>query len=154
MVRPLLGGNMFPRVMLLGAALLLASCSAPKEWVAAAEAQKKAQLEAAKIPEVQLTAAQLAALTVTRERLRVAWVRAGIQKEDGKIFACAVLAGGKDTFWTKQSVAVITGTFEQDGSFSNKYNILIGEQDPIGNCQRKGFDPPVRVERSVTMIRI
>jgi hypothetical protein len=140
-------------IPLLIACAALAGCSMPKEWVAEMEAKKKAQLEAAKIPEVQLTPAQLAALTVTRDRMTVAWVRAGIQKEDGKTFACAVLTAGQNTFWTKKSVVVITGTFEPDGSFSNKYNILIGEQDPIGNCRRKGFDPPVHTTTTYTVVR-
>jgi len=144
---------MFRIIALLSAGLALAGCSLPKEWVAEMEAKRQAELEAAKIPEVQLTPAQLVALTVTRERLRVAWVRAGIQKEDGKTFACAVLVGSKNAFTGKEGVAVVTGTFEPDGSFSNKYNIFIGEQDPIGNCRRKGFDPPVRVERHVTVVR-
>ena len=137
---------MFRVVVIVTSALILTGCSELAKQ--AREAQRKS-IEEAKIPEVQLTPAQVAALTVTRERLKVVWVRAGRQKEDGKTFACAVLAPITSPAWgNKDSVAVITGTFEPDGSFSNKYNIVIGEQDPIGNCHRKGFDPPVHTVRT------
>ena len=97
---------MFRIIACLSAGLALAGCANLEKMAAEGRAIQKAQIEAAKIPEVQLTPAQLAALTVTREGARVAWVRAGIQKEDGKTFACVVLASGQNTFWTKESIGV------------------------------------------------
>jgi hypothetical protein len=152
MVQQTEGGGMFRFAVIVAAAMILAGCS---ELARQAQEAKRKEIEAAKIPEVKLTPAQVAALTVTRERMRVVWVGAGLQKEDGKTFACAVLAPiNPPALGNKDSVAVITGTFEPDGSFSNKYNIIIGEQDPIGNCQRKGFDPPVRTVRTYSTMTI
>ncbi len=142
---------MFRFIGVAALATMLASCAQLHQQ--AMEAKRKA-LEEASIPEVKLTPAQVAALTVTREHSKVVWVRAGIQKEDGKTFACVVLARIVPSASNKDQVEVITGTFEPDGSFSNRYNIIIGEQHPIQNCQSRGFDPPVREVRHVSVVTI
>ena len=142
---------MFRFVGVVAIAMALTGCTELAQR--AMEAKRKA-IEEARIPEVKLTPAQVAALTVTREHSRVVWVRAGIQKEDGKTFACVVLASKNPSAGQEDRVYVITGTFEPDGSFSNRYNIIIGEQHPIQNCESHGFQPPVREVRSVSVVPI
>jgi hypothetical protein len=114
-------------------------------------------LDANKIPEVQLTPEQIAALTakiphIHRAEMQVAWVGAGRQN-DGTIFVCYVTKA-PDLFRLKDYIGVHTGTFEADGSFKPSAVPLLGEGNPVQNCWAKGFSPPVRQNVTVVPMRI
>jgi hypothetical protein len=144
---------MFRIVSILIAATALAGCGGGAEF----RARHQAMLDANKIPEVQLTPEQIAALKansahIRKDLVQIAWVGAGRQN-DGTIFVCYVTKA-PDLFHLKDTILVSTGTFQADGSYKSSAVPLLGEGNPVQNCWAKGFSPPVRQDVTVVPMRI
>lgn len=151
--RSVLWGRMFRTIPILIATAALAACGGGAEL----RARHQAMVDANKIPEVQLTPEQIATLKANSEHLRkdlvqVAWVGAGRQN-DGTIFVCYVTKA-PDLLHLKDTILVATGIFQADGSYKPSAVPLLGEGNPVVNCQAKGFSPPVRQNVTVVPMRI
>lgn len=140
---------MFRVISILIAATALAGCGGGAEI----RARQQAMIDANKIPEVQLTPEQIATLKANSAHMRkdlvqIAWVGAGRQN-DGTIFVCYVTKA-PDLLHLKDTILVATGVFQIDGSYKPSSVPLLGEGNPVVNCQLKGFSPPVR--QNVTVV--
>jgi hypothetical protein len=119
------------------------SSQALREARAEREAKIKAQVEAAKIPAVRLSEAQIASLRENAPNDQILWYGAGRQS-DGTIFVCLV-TGGKNPIGGGTHTQLFTGTFEADATFHQTLAYLVNHQAVINDCRRRGFDPPVRI---------
>lgn len=115
------------------------------------QAKQKARIEAARIPEVQLSDTQMAKVRELTPRAQVVWLRAGRQS-DGKIFVCHVISA-KNVFG-QTSVGLKTGTFEADGSYQKTAAYLWSLSAVLDECHTHGFQPPVTIKGSVSVMRI
>jgi hypothetical protein len=145
---------MFRFTCLLVLGLSSAGCSsreAMQEAMQERQAKQKARIEAARIPEVQLSDAQMAKIRELAPRAQVVWLRAGRQS-DGKIFVCHVISA-KNVFG-QSSVRLKTGTFEPDGSYQKTAAYLWSVGAVLDECHTHGFQPPVTIKGSVSVMRI
>jgi Tfp pilus assembly protein PilV len=136
-------------VVIVVAALSLSAC-ASREQLREMRAQQRAKIEAAKLPAVQLNAAQMAKLQELAPKSDITWLGAGRQA-DGRIFVCHVVTG--KTLFGGKSVALFTGTFEADGSYARSPARYLSKQAIVADCQAHGFDPPVTIKTTVTVVR-
>jgi hypothetical protein len=120
----------------------LAGCLS-REAMQELQAKQKARIEAARIPEVQLSQAQIAKLQEVTPRGQITWLRAGRQS-DGRIFVCHV-ASGKPPFGG--SAGLITGFFEPDGSYQRSPAHFMSLQAVLEDCHERGFEPPIAIVR-------
>jgi hypothetical protein len=142
----------FASLLIVG--LSLAGCAsreAMHEAMQERQAKQKARIEAARIPEVQLSDAQMAKIRELAPRAQVVWLRAGRQS-DGKIFVCHV-ASAKNIFGNT-GVGLWVGTLEADGSYQRSPAYLWSLSAVLDECHAHGFQPPVTIKGSVSVMRI
>ena len=107
----------------------------------------KAQIEAGRIPPVNLSEAQITKLKTLFPKVdRMVWSRAGRQP-DGKTFVCFVFTTPQEgrTSFEGSPAAVYAGTFEADGSFQQTSGHLWNVRHVVNDCRNRGFDPPVKI---------
>jgi hypothetical protein len=136
-------------VTLLAVALSLAGCVS-REALKEMEEQRKARIEAAKIPAIQLSPEQMAKIQALSPRGEVVWLRAG-RRKDGKIFVCHVSRG--KTLFGGTSVGLWSGTFEADGGYQRAPAYLVSPQAVVQDCNNHGYEPPITIRTTYTTVR-
>jgi hypothetical protein len=141
---------MFRFALLLILGLSCAGCVS-REFMQELREKEKARIEAARIPDVQLSEAQMTKLREFTPKGQISCLRAGRQS-DGKTFVCHVVSG-KNIFGTP-TVGLLTGTFEDDGSYQRTWAHINSLRAVLAECHAHGFEPPVTVTSSVSTMRI
>jgi hypothetical protein len=111
------------------------------ELVTQRQAQLKAGLEASKIPAVRLSETQIAKLKEKAGNDQILWYGAGLQS-DGTTFVCLV-TGGENRFGGGRHTQLLAGTLDSDGAFQSTLAYLHSERAVLGDCRKRGFEPPV-----------
>jgi hypothetical protein len=141
---------MYRFVLLLVLGLSCVGCVS-REAMQELRANQKARIEAARIPAVQLSEAQMAKLKEHTPRGQIVWLRAGRQS-DGNIFVCHVVSG--KTLLGGTSVGLLTGTFQDDGSYERTWAHIHSLRAVLDECHAHGYEPPVTIKGSVSVMRI
>jgi hypothetical protein len=141
---------MFRVALGLALGLCCAGCVS-REFMQELREKEKARIEAARIPEVQLSEAQMTKLREYTPKGQISWLGAGRQS-DGQIFVCHVVPG--KTRFGDRTVALLTGTFDGDGPYERTWAHIRSERTVLQECHSHGFDPPVTITTSVSTMRI
>lgn len=145
-----MGAQMFRFAALLVLGLCCAGCVS-REVMQDLRDKQKARIEAARIPEVQLSEAQMTKLREYTPKGQISWLRAG-RESDGKIFVCHVVTG--KTVFGSPTVGLLTGRFEGDGAYERSWAHINSHSAVLDECHKHGFDPPVTISTSVSTMRI